>query len=46
MADAPHADQDLVEAPPPRPGQITLARHGEPALSRKVILDAKAYGEW
>jgi broad specificity phosphatase PhoE len=29
-----------------RPGVITLARHGEPALSRKVRFNAKAYGEW
>jgi len=30
----------------PRPGAITLARHGEPALSRKVRFNAPAYGEW
>lgn len=35
-------------APPAasRPGAITLARHGEPALSRKVRFNAPAYGEW
>jgi broad specificity phosphatase PhoE len=27
----------------PRPGAITLARHGEPALSRKVKLSSKQY---
>ena len=27
-------------------GQIILARHGEPALSRKVMLDAAGYGEF
>lgn len=27
-------------------GSIVLARHGEPALSRKIRLDAKAYGRW
>jgi broad specificity phosphatase PhoE len=29
-----------------RPGAITLARHGEPALSRKIRFNAPAYGEW
>ena len=27
-------------------GAITLARHGEPALSRKIKLDARAYDRW
>lgn len=27
-------------------GQIVLARHGEPALSRKVMLNAAGYGEF
>jgi hypothetical protein len=30
----------------PRPGAITLARHGEPALSRKIRFNAPAYGDW
>jgi broad specificity phosphatase PhoE len=30
----------------PTTGVITLARHGEPALSRKVRLDARAYGDF
>lgn len=30
----------------PSPGTITLARHGEPALSRKVRLNAAGYGEF
>jgi broad specificity phosphatase PhoE len=30
----------------PRPGAITLARHGEPALSRKVRLSAQEYREF
>jgi broad specificity phosphatase PhoE len=30
----------------PVPGVITLARHGEPALSRKIKLDARAYDRW
>lgn len=33
-------------SPAARPGVITLARHGEPALSRKVRLNAPEYGEW
>jgi broad specificity phosphatase PhoE len=30
----------------PGSGAITLARHGEPALSRKLTLDAKGYGDF
>lgn len=29
-----------------RPGSITLARHGEPALSRKCLLTSDQYREW
>ena len=29
-----------------RPGAITLARHGEPALSRDVRFDAQGYRDW
>lgn len=29
-----------------RPGAITLARHGEPALSRKCLITARQYGDW
>ncbi len=43
MADATIADHT---SPPARSGVITLARHGEPALSRKVRLNAPEYGEW
>ena len=43
MADAVIADPS---SPPARSGVITLARHGEPALSRKVRLNAPEYGEW
>ncbi|MEO8115498.1 MAG: histidine phosphatase family protein [Phenylobacterium sp.] len=32
-----------VTPTPPRPGAIILARHGEPALSRKVVLSAVEY---
>ncbi len=28
------------------PGTITLVRHGEPALSRKIKFNAKGYGQW
>jgi len=43
MADVTTADQ---ASPPVRSGVITLARHGEPALSRKVRLNAPEYGAW
>lgn len=42
----------IVEAPAaapgaaPRAGGIVLARHGEPALSRKVKLTARQYRDW
>jgi broad specificity phosphatase PhoE len=45
MADAPTADQTASSVVRP-PGAIVLARHGEPALSRKVRFDAKTYGDW
>ena len=31
---------------PDRPGAVILARHGEPALSRKVKLDSAGYRRW
>jgi broad specificity phosphatase PhoE len=43
MADATIANPTTT---PARPGVITLARHGEPALSRKVRLNAPEYGDW
>lgn len=43
MADVTTADQP---SPPVTSGVITLARHGEPALSRNVTLNAPEYGEW
>jgi broad specificity phosphatase PhoE len=46
MADAFSADQDLPTGVPVRAGIITLVRHGEPALSRKVRFNCQAYGEW
>lgn len=45
MADAPTADQTASSVVRP-PGAIVLARHGEPALSRKVRFDARTYGDW
>ncbi len=30
----------------PAAGTITLVRHGEPALSRKIRFNAKGYGHW
>lgn len=44
MADALTADTHVVSAP--RPGAIILARHGEPALSRKVRLNASEYRDF
>jgi broad specificity phosphatase PhoE len=41
-AESPHAPR----AAGTRPGAITLARHGEPALSRKVKLSSKEYREF
>lgn len=41
-----------TESPPPsatetvRPGAVILARHGEPALSRKCLISAARYQEW
>nr|WP_295105541.1 histidine phosphatase family protein [uncultured Caulobacter sp.] len=43
MADVTTADQAF---PSVKSGTITLARHGEPALSRKVKLNAPEYGDW
>ena len=35
-----------VAAAPVRPGAIILARHGEPALSRKCLISASQYRDW
>lgn len=43
MADAFAAESGLV---PARAGSITLVRHGEPAISRKVRFNAEGYGRW
>jgi broad specificity phosphatase PhoE len=43
MADG--AVGDLTEAAE-RPGAVILARHGQPALSRRIMLSADEYREW
>jgi len=45
-ANAPAGAHAASPPPSPRPGAITLARHGEPALSRKVRLSSKEYREF
>jgi broad specificity phosphatase PhoE len=40
------AESSQVRATPMRPGAIVLARHGEPALSRRVRLDSDGYRAW
>jgi broad specificity phosphatase PhoE len=44
------AQTDRVGTAPPdapeHPGAVILARHGEPALSRKVLLSAAEYRDW
>jgi broad specificity phosphatase PhoE len=45
MAGALTAEAPATSARP-RPGTITLARHGEPALSRKVKLSAEEYRDF
>jgi broad specificity phosphatase PhoE len=42
-ANAPAGSAGAPSADPPKAGAITLARHGEPALSRKVRLSAQEY---
>ena len=44
MADALTAAS--AATPSKRPGAIVLARHGEPAISRKVLLSARGYSEF
>jgi broad specificity phosphatase PhoE len=36
----------LAPAAPPRAGAIILARHGEPALSRKCLITSTQYRDW
>jgi broad specificity phosphatase PhoE len=43
----PYSPSSLVEpAAVVKPGAITLVRHGEPGLSRKVTLNAAEYVDW
>ena len=45
--DKPADSQDRAIPPiPAAPGTITLVRHGEPALSRKIRFNARGYGDW
>jgi len=43
---AASAPSESIPGAPARPGSITLARHGEPALSRRVRLTAAGYRDW
>lgn len=36
----------LAETSSPRPGSVVIARHGEPALSRRIKLSASGYRRW
>ncbi|MFI4976748.1 MAG: histidine phosphatase family protein [Caulobacterales bacterium] len=45
MADGDLGAKDYPDAPE-RPGAVILARHGQPALSRRVRLSADEYREW
>lgn len=38
--------EDLYPDAPEHPGAVILARHGEPALSRKLRLSAEGYRTW
>lgn len=42
---AASADDRFPDAPD-RPGAVVLARHGEPALSRRIRLSARGYRDW
>ena len=46
MADALTSNDNPLSPPPAGPGVVTLARHGEPALSRKVRLSSADYRNW
>ena len=37
---------EVASSNPAKPGVIVLARHGEPALSRKIRLNAEGYRRW
>lgn len=40
------ATPSVARVAPARPGAIILARHGEPALSRKCLISASQYRDW
>ena len=40
------AETSQTRVTPMKPGAIVLARHGEPALSRRVKLDSAGYRDW
>jgi broad specificity phosphatase PhoE len=42
----PEAALAAVSYTAPRPGAVILARHGEPALSRSVLLSSDQYRSW
>jgi len=46
MVDVVSADDVVATVPAARPGAVVLARHGEPDLSRKVLLTPSDYGRW
>lgn len=46
MAFEPDRPTDAASRARRHPGAITLARHGEPALSRRIRLDAAGYRRW
>jgi broad specificity phosphatase PhoE len=47
VMDKPADIQDRANPPAAAaPGTISLVRHGEPALSRKIRFNAKSYGDW
>ena len=46
MVEAPATVGVLTTPPVVRPGAVILARHGEPDLSRRVLLNAEGYRTW
>lgn len=46
MAEGLAAAAALTTTDAARPGAVILARHGEPDLSRKVLLNAEGYRRW
>jgi broad specificity phosphatase PhoE len=46
MPSAPFPEASKVESASRRCGSIAIARHGEPALSRRIKLSAEGYRRW